>query len=165
MEQDKTEEKPERRSGVDRRQKATNPLSPKWSFKGQRRGGRRKTDDERFVDKYSGWFSLALIIVLVLCVFDGLATLYHLFNGTATELNPIMGYAIRLGPQRFILLKLALTFACLLLLLFHRNARGVKKALLCIIFLYVLLTIYHFFILNETFKTAPTALSWLACLL
>lgn len=163
MEQHRTEEKPERRSGTDRRKKTTNPLSLKWSFRGRRRGGRRSTDDDRFVDRYSGWFTLALVIILVLCVFDGLATLSHLVNGTATELNPIMGYAIQLGPYKFILLKLALTFACLLLLLFYRNARGVKKALLCIMFVYVLLTFYHFFILNETFKTASAALSWLAC--
>jgi DMSO/TMAO reductase YedYZ heme-binding membrane subunit len=164
MEQHGTGERPERRSGVDRRRKTTNPLHLKWSFRGQRRGGRRKTDDDRFVDKYSNWLSAALIIILVLCVFDGLATLFHLVNGTATELNPIMGYAIQLGPQKFILLKLALTFACLLMLLFHRNARGVRKALLGIMFLYVLLTIYHFFILNETFRTASTVLSWLTCL-
>ena len=121
-----TEYVPERRSGRDRRRKSTNPFSLKWSFKGKRRSGRRKTDDDRFVDKYSDRLFIALTIIFILCAFDGVATVYHIIHGTAKELNPIMDYAIQLGSQKFILFKMALTFACLLMLIFYRHERGVK---------------------------------------
>jgi hypothetical protein len=126
------------------------------AFKGRRRGGRRKTDDDRFVDKYSDRLFFALIIILILCAFDGVATLYHILHGTAVEFNPIMDFAIRLGSRKFIVFKLALTFACLLMLVFYRHARGVKKAVLFVIFLYLLLTIYHLFIFNATLNPKGT---------
>ncbi|MFQ6091480.1 MAG: DUF5658 family protein [bacterium] len=141
---------PERRSGKDRRRKPTNPFSLRWSFRGRRRGGRRKADDDRFVDKYSGRLFFALIIILVLCAFDGVATVYHLIHGTAVEFNPLMDYAIQLGSRKFIVFKMALTFVCLLMLIFYRHARGVKKAVLFIIFIYILLTVYHLFIFSVT---------------
>ena len=76
---------PERRSGKDRRAKLTNPFSFR-AFKGKRRGGRRKTDDDRFVDKYSHRLFIALIIILILCAFDGVATivtkLFHIVMPT-----------------------------------------------------------------------------------
>lgn len=149
----------ERRSGEERRRKPTNPFSFKWSYTGQRRRGRRKTDDDRFLDKYSDRLFLALIIILILCAFDGVATVYHIIHGTAVELNPVMDYAIRLGSHKFIVFKMALTFACLLMLVFYRNARGVKKIVLFIIFLYILLSIYHLFIFNaslDAFSAADT---------
>ena len=148
-----SEQMPERRTVKDRRRKLTNPFSLKWSIKGQRRGGRRKTDDDRFVDKYSDRLFLALIIILVLCAFDGVATAYHIIHGSAVELNPIMDYAIRLGSHKFIVFKMALTFACLLMLIFYRHARGVKKVVLFVIFLYILLTVYHLFIFNTALDT------------
>ena len=143
----------ERRSGKDRRQKPTNPFSLKWAFRGRRSRGRRKTDDTRFFDKYSDRLFFALIIILVLCAFDGVATIYHLIHGTAVELNPVMDYAIQLGSRKFIVFKLALTFACLLMLVFYRHARGVKKAILFIVFLYILLTLYHLFIFNASLNS------------
>ena len=155
---DKTPEHiPERRSGKDRRQKPTNPFSIKWAFKGKRQRGRRKTDDTRFFDKYSDRLFFALIIILVLCAFDGVATLYHIIHGKAVELNPIMDYAIQLGSRKFVVFKLALTFACLLMLVFYRHARGVKKAILCIIFIYILLTVYHLFIFNAYLNSVSEA--------
>jgi len=144
---------PERRSGRDRRQKPTNPFSLKWSFVGQRRRARRKTDDDRFVDKYSDRLFFALIIILVLCAFDGVATVYHIFLGTVVELNPIMDYAIQLGSRKFIVFKMALTFLGLLMLIFYRHARGAKQAVLFVIFVYILLTIYHVFILSASLNT------------
>ena len=148
-----SEQNQERRSGNDRRRKPTNPFSFKWSFRGQRRGGRRNTDDTRFVDKYSDRLFIALIIILVLCAFDGVATVYHIIHGTAVEINPIMDYAIRLGARKFIVFKMALTFACLVMLIFYRHARGVKKVVLFIIFLYLMLTVYHLFIINTTLNS------------
>ena len=143
----KPENSDERRSGKDRREKPTNPFSLR-AFKGKRYGGRRKGDDDRFVDKYSDRLFLALIIILILCAFDGVATIYHNIHGTAVEFNPVMDFAIQLGSRKFIVLKLALTFACLLMLVFHRHARGVKKVVLFIVFLYMLMTLYHLFIFN-----------------
>ena len=147
----------ERRSGEDRRRKRTNPFSFKWAFKGKRIGGRRKTDDTRFLDKYSDRLFFALIIILVLCAFDGVATIYHIIHGTAVEFNPIMDYAIQLGSRKFIVVKIALTFACLLMLVFYRHARGVKKVVLFIIFVYILLTIYHLFIFNVSLNNHSMA--------
>jgi hypothetical protein len=158
MEQNISENGPERRCGPDRRQKRTNPFDIFWSFRGKRRSGRRKTDDDRFMDKYSTRLFVALIVILVLCAFDGVATLYHIFHGTAWELNPILNFAIQLGSRKFIVFKLALTFASLLMLVFYRHARGVKKVFLFIIFLYILLTIYHLFIFNGTFNRISTGL-------
>lgn len=153
----KTEHIQERRSGKDRRRKSTNPFSLKWAIKGKRRRGRRSTDDTRFFDKYSDRLFFALIIILVLCAFDGVATMYHIIRGTAVELNPIMDYAIQLGSRKFILFKLTLTFACLLMLVFYRHARGVKKAILFIVFLYILLTLYHLFIFNASLNNGTAA--------
>ena len=107
------------------------------------------------VDIYRLFF--ALIIILVLCAFDGVATIYHIIHGTAVEFNPIMDYAIQLGSRKFIVVKMALTFACLLMLVFYRHARGVKKVVLFIIFVYILLTIYHLFIFNVSLNNHSTA--------
>lgn len=98
---------------TDRRRRPTAP----WDalFHGRRRGPRRADERARpyFADRYPAR-SLALAgLVLFLSVFDALATLALLADGRCEEANPAMQALLDLGPAAFIAGKLALTAACL----------------------------------------------------
>ena len=99
----------ERRSGEDRRSRRWGNLV--WLLKTGKRRRLRRTSDRRslrFLDYYSPRLFYALILVLLLSVTDALLTLWLIEQG-ANEVNPVMAYFLRFGPNTFMLVKYFLT--------------------------------------------------------
>ncbi|MFZ5515142.1 MAG: DUF5658 family protein [Candidatus Zhuqueibacterota bacterium] len=144
----------ERRKHVsDRRQQPTHflnrhTLTGKRAY--QRRAENRQTN--HYVDRY-GLKSLAVFaITLLLCALDARITLVLLSRG-ATELNPFLVFALKLGPTWFLLIKYTITGLCLLALLVHKNfvvfnyRLPVKRILFLVLFGYSLLILYEVWLL------------------
>ena len=112
--------KPTRRS-LDRRSRRRPPLRY-MIFGGRRISARRDTDktDFIFVDRYSPWLLVVIVLLLILSLADAFFTLYLIEHG-ATEINPIMAYFLSLGPWAFIFGKYFLTCSCILCLLMAHN--------------------------------------------
>ncbi len=89
---------------------------------------------------------LMLAVVFALSLSDAAFTLHHLSNG-GQEANPLMSYAIGLGPMAFFVIKTVLTLSGMTLLVLHKNFRGVNIAISAVVALYSALTIYHFYLL------------------
>jgi hypothetical protein len=105
----------ERRSGKDRRAKRFGNL--KWMLKrGQRRQVRRASDRRRIheLDLYPKELFFRIVLVLGLSVVDGMLTLWLIDSG-AREINPIMAYYLKLGPQIFMAAKYMITVAVVLI--------------------------------------------------
>ncbi len=139
----------ERRSGVDRREKPTSPLTRSSLF-GSRKHYRRKDDRRRhyFVDIYSPLVVSLFFATLVLSWLDALLTL-KLLDAHFQELNPVMDFFLKMGPTAFILVKLAMTSLGLTVLLVLKNVylwQGrIKTAVLLAVFpfLYLVLIVYE----------------------
>ncbi len=88
-------------------------------------------------------FEGGLRIVLILNLFDALATLGWIEAGLATEANPVMAGALEGGPAAFILSKVALvTLAAALLWRFRKQAFA-RIALIPVGLLYALVAGSH----------------------
>jgi hypothetical protein len=136
----------ERRNAVDRRQKPTHPLRWRSLFGGRRRGPRREGENSVYVDQYNPKLLFPILLIMALCAFDAIATLMHIGEDIASELNPFMAYAINLGPIRFFILKYLLTFLGVLILVMHHSFPKVRSALWGILICYLLIGLFHWFI-------------------
>ena len=145
----------ERRSGIDRRQKAVFPWSLE-SFRGSRRYERRWEDRRKgyYVDRYSRRIGMVVLITVILSIVDALLTL-HLVSLGAQEINPVMDFMLTKGPYAFLAVKYILTAVGLLLLLIHKNYRvyreriPVRLLLVILPLFYVLLIGYECLLLWE----------------
>lgn len=141
----------ERRLCPDRRRRPTPPLS-KYIFLGSRRGPRRASDPDRnyYVDRYSPKALIIILLILIMCVFDGLITLRLVKKG-AEELNPLMNFFLSLGGPYFLSVKYLVTFICVLVLLIHKNFYlfniSIKHIILWFFVLYGLLIAYELWLL------------------
>jgi hypothetical protein len=134
----------DRRRG-DRRVTPT-PMFSRYTLIGRRREPRR--DGERvgvYVDRLDGHAVLLVVLVLILSTLDAVFTLSHLGRG-GREANPIMDWAIRLGPGVFLAVKGLLTMTGMVLLVVHRFFRGVRPLLLAILLVYTGLMAYHLYL-------------------
>lgn len=98
---------------------------------------------------------MVFLFLLVACAFDAVATLEMTERG-ADEWNPIMAFALSVGPWYFFLVKMAAVTVCSLVL--SRFARSWRLAWygLCVLAgVYFLLTLLHLFLLY--FVPAPIA--------
>lgn len=83
---------------------------------------------------------------------DARITLVLLSSG-ATEANPFMALALKLGPTWFLIIKYVVTGVCLLALLVHKNFYvfqykiNVKAIIFTILFGYGFLVIYEIWLL------------------
>src|SRR5512137_2423153 len=113
-------EKPIRRT-LDRRSRRRPPLKY-MIFGGKRTSARRDSDKKKFifVDRYSPWLLILIVLLIMLSLADAFFTLYLIDHG-ATEINPIMAYFLSLGPWPFIFSKYFLTCSCILCLLVAHN--------------------------------------------
>ena len=114
------QEKPNR-SSSDRRSRRRPPL--KYLIFGGRRMSARRDEDKShfiFVDRYSPWLLMLIVLLIILSLADAFFTLYLIDHG-ATEINPIMAYFLSLGPWAFIFSKYFLTCSCILCLLVAHN--------------------------------------------
>jgi len=113
-------EKPNR-SSSDRRSRRRPPI--KYLIFGGRRMSARRDEDKNhfiFVDRYSPWLLMLIVLLIILSLADAFFTLYLIDHG-ATEINPIMAYFLSLGPWAFIFSKYFLTCSCILCLLVAHN--------------------------------------------
>lgn len=92
-------------------------------FMSRRQTQRRFTPQaDCYSDRYDIYtFSVALLLIL-LCVFDSYFTL-QLTQYGATELNPILEWALQQHALLFFILKYTVTAVCVVLIVMHRNFR------------------------------------------
>lgn len=116
---------------------------------GRRQGPRRAGDHDRgcYTDVYDSGVAANVVMIMGGCVLDALLTLYLLGNG-AVEANPVMAAALLLGVRPFVLLKVALTGICLLLLATHHRFvlyrwLRVQQVLICLAIGYAALLLYE----------------------
>lgn len=112
---------PDRRSGIDRRQRK-HPTLRALLWGGRREEIRRVEDRRRvfYVDRYRQSLFGAIVVILFLSVMDAILTMLLLQKG-AVEINPIMAFYIDVGPYTFLMVKYGLTSVGVLLLLHFRN--------------------------------------------
>jgi hypothetical protein len=89
-------------------------------------------------------YILLVILVLVLSVLDLFLTLEHLQRGLS-EANPVMLYFLKRGILYFVTAKLSITIGGMALLL-HVKA---YKTILVTFYVYVVLTLYHSWLILE----------------
>jgi Domain of unknown function (DUF5658) len=135
----------DQRCGRDRRAAPTRMLS-RYTLIGRR--GEPRRDAERvgiYVDRLSPRAVVIVLIVFSLSMLDAVFTLSHLGRG-GREANPVMNWAIEMGPVFFIVIKCLLTMAGMVLLVLHRYFRGVRGLLLSILGIYTGLMAYHLYL-------------------
>lgn len=117
-------------------------------YGGRRRGSRRADERGRcYTDVYGPSVMATTVLLMSGCALDALLTLYLLDKG-AVEVNPLMGAALTLGVEKFVLLKVALTGAGLLLLVVHHRFLlfrwlWVRHIMVCLALGYAALLLYE----------------------
>jgi hypothetical protein len=108
---------------------------------------RRETDrkDHPYVDVYDHYVLLAILLIVLLSVFDTYFTLFHIEMG-AREVNPFMDVLIGYGNLHFFVAKYVLTALGLFLLCIHKNLLIVRIILRLIFCLYFTVFVYHVFL-------------------
>ena len=111
----------ERRSRRDRRSQRW-PGIKYFLFGGRRKSTRRGGDQKEFiyVDQYHPWLLVAILLVVILSISDGLFTL-HLIGRGAYEENPVMAWFLKLGTWPFMIAKFFLTCGAILIMLVFHN--------------------------------------------
>ena len=111
----------ERRSRRDRRSKRW-PGIKYFLFGGHRKSTRRGGDHKEFiyVDQYHPWLLVAILLVVILSISDGLFTL-HLIGRGAYEVNPVMAWFLNLGTWPFMIAKFLFTCSAILIMLVFHN--------------------------------------------
>jgi hypothetical protein len=106
----------DRRRMADRRSRSR-PRLKFFLLGGRRKSARRGGDRKEFiyVDQYRPWLLVAIMLLAILSISDGLFTL-HLIERGATETNPVLAWFLNLGAGPFMTVKFLL--ACLGILIF-----------------------------------------------
>jgi hypothetical protein len=138
----------ERRSTTDRRGEAS--LRTLFSSRQRRRKshGRRKTDKGAYVDIYDSRTWCIVAAILILSFMDAFLTGLHVIRGTAHELNPLMKAVLDCGGlPAFFSAKAAMTILPVSLIMIHKEWALGKYAARLILYSYILLSIYHLYLL------------------
>ncbi|RPI25084.1 MAG: hypothetical protein EHM61_15315 [Acidobacteria bacterium] len=110
--------------GSDRRRRPTPAFSP-YLLGGRRRGPRRVADPQtNYYSDHPG--ARALLIgglLFALSVLDAVLSLRLFASAKSYELNPLLAILLEHSNQAFLAFKFGITFAALLVLLFHWNFR------------------------------------------
>jgi hypothetical protein len=133
----------ERRSGTDRRARATRLFSRFSVLGGARLAGRRRGErDNIYVDRYDARDLRVVLAILALNILDAWLTLVYIGYG-GTEANPIARTLLEWGTDWFVGAKSLLVTACLLFLAVHKTFRCVRPALRLLSWFYGGLLVYH----------------------
>lgn len=73
-----------------------------------------------YVDQYRPWLLVAIMLLAILSLSDGLFTL-HLIERGATEENPIMAWFLNLGAWPFMTARFILNSSAIIILLVFHN--------------------------------------------
>lgn len=134
----------------DRRKKPT-PFLSRYTFVGRRRAARRGREKHNYyVDRLGGRVWAIICLITALSVIDSIFTVYFIDKGF-TEINPLMNIAIFIGKPVFCVFKYALTAIGILVLAIHKNFRYVKILIAFIVIFYMLLNLYHIYLLANQF--------------
>lgn len=127
----------ERRIQRDRRKKPT-PILSRYTFGGQRKEFRRKTDKGRggYVDRYSPGILFFMTSIIGLNILDAIFTTMILDLG-GYELNPIVRSVIFLYGDKFWLWKFGVVSASLIILCLHSKFRIVRIIIFSITLIYI----------------------------
>lgn len=93
--------------------------------------------------RYNRNVTLAAALVLVLNLADAVFTLMYVGSGMATEANPLMDQAFHGGPLLFMVVKLALVSAGVMLLWRLRQRKTAVVAIAATAMAYSFICFYH----------------------
>ncbi len=138
----------EKRSGKDRRKEERIP-GLRYLLMGKRGGPRRKEEKKSgyYVEVYGSKIFIASFALIFLAIMDALFTLHHVEHG-AKEVNPGMDFLLRKGVDEFFYVKYTLTCLAVLFLCLHKNFRYVREVLIALIFVYMLVNVWHLYLLS-----------------
>jgi hypothetical protein len=133
----------DRRNREDRREGTTKPIG-RYMATGRRYFIRRETDRKTsvYVDRYGHKLLFALLVIILLSVFDAYFTIYHVERG-ALEINPFMDFFLGYGNIYFFATKYALTAFGIFLLCIYKNVLFVRIIIASIIFIYLTVFSHH----------------------
>ncbi len=137
----------DRRKLDDRRVRPTNSFSL-FAHRGRRKTIRRQSDRKYSpcADQYGPGLLLVALLLILLCVGDGLFTIMHVSEGKAVELNPLMDILLKKGPFLFFGVKFVLSaFGTVVLVLYRHNATA-RNMICAVVFVYGALFCYQVFI-------------------
>ena len=137
----------EKRVLQDRRKQPTPGLS-RYTFFGQRKDLRRKSDQENgsYVDCYSSMLFFFLILIVGLNILDSIFTMMIL-DLKGLEANPVVRSVIEIHGDKFWIWKFAIVSTCLILLCLHSRFKVVKGILVAISSIYLIVVFYQILLL------------------
>lgn len=141
------------RRNADRRNRPTAPWKDLFSPL-RRARGRRASDQNGYVDRYSKRDVGLLFAIFLLNIADAFMTMLWLHRG-GREANPIMEFFLDIGPVAFLAQKCLIVGFWLILLLVHKNFRFAKIGLYASLAVYALLLIVHFGIVAFDIQPPP----------
>jgi hypothetical protein len=107
-------------------------------------------------------FENGLRALLVLNLFDAFLTMLWVYNGLATEANPVMAEAMGYGPVGFVFTKIALVSLAVLLLWRNRESLSARFALIPVAVLYAYVGGGHIgFAIKQVVQAAPAVIAGL----
>ena len=140
---------PENRQLTDRRKRPTKFIS-RFTMTGHRKKARRQAEaNNYYIDKYERRDLLMIGLLILLCILD-YSLSFKIFQKGGSELNVLMVMLMNSNKAFLLLVKLGLTFICLVFILFHKNFKvfGLIKAHVLINFVfsvYFVLVLYEFY--------------------
>ena len=91
-------------------------------------------------------YSIALSFIFFLSILDAIFTLLWIDTGLAVEANPLLSGLVESGSFPFIATKVFLTLlGCGILFKIKDESLHARRAIVGLLFLYVMITLYHFF--------------------
>jgi hypothetical protein len=140
-------EEENRRSHVDRRKKPT----PRWSwftFFGQRRILRRRSDQEKggYLDRYSYVLFFLLALILGLNVLDSLFTMMIIDLG-GQEHDPLVRSFLELHGDMFWIWRFVIVSIALILLYLHHGFILVRRVMIAVGLIYVVIMGYQIYLI------------------
>ena len=137
----------EKRIQIDRRRQPTVGLS-RYVFFGQRKGLRRRTDQEKgdYIDRYGPGLFFILVSIIGLNVLDSLLTMMILELG-GRELNPVVLSVMGLCGEKFWVWKFAIVSICMVLLCLHSRFKRVMAVCIGSALVYLAVTLYQIFLI------------------
>jgi hypothetical protein len=116
----------------------------RYTLRGRRTRIRRDTDllRGRYVDRVTGRYLAALVLLLVFVSIDAASTLFIIDRG-GSEANPVMDATLRRGVGWFLLVKLGPLPLAYALFSVHRYFGWVRVGLVALTVVYGALMLYH----------------------
>ncbi len=93
--------------------------------------------------KSDSFYFASLIVLLLMNLFDSIATALWITMGVAVELNPLMDYLLEIGPGVFMITKNFLVILCVFLLWRLRHSVLARPLVMVTFLAYFIVTIIH----------------------